>query len=61
MKYVLAIFLALESILVHADPLVIDQPIIIFTQEEFAAHIAEVKKLYDEYKKLEAAKSCKKT
>ncbi len=60
MKYLL-LALALFAVEAKADPLVIDQPIIIFTQEEFAAHIAEVKKLYDEYKKLEAAKSCKKT
>ena len=63
MKYILSVILALAAFspFAHAEPLAIDQPIIIFTQEEFKSMMDEVKKLYNEYKTLEAAKSCKKT
>ena len=56
----LASFLAL-SVPVHSEPLLINEPVVLILKSEFDAFMAEVKKLADEYKALETAKSCKKT
>ena len=51
----------LSSINVFSAPMAVNEPIVIITREEFDAMAAEVKKLYDDYKKLESYKTCKKT
>ena len=61
MKYLVLILALLSLGPVKADPILFDEPVVIITKAEFTAMSAEVKKLYDAYKTLEAAKSCKKT
>lgn len=58
---VLAVAALFASVPAFSEPVVVDQPIIIMTVEEYNQLVLEVQKLYDEYKKLETAKSCKKT
>jgi len=57
---VLAVAALFASVPAFSEPVVVDQPIIIMTVEEYNQLVLEVQKLYDEYKKLETAKSCKK-
>lgn len=57
---VLAVAALFSTVPALSEPVVVDQPIIIMTVEEYNNLATEVQKLYDEYKKLEAAKSCKK-